>query len=88
MKKFFSEVTRILRITKKPSKSVFLMTLRVSFLGLVLLGSVGFIIQIIGLTIVTARIPRPPPDIVIMALISVAIVILAVMMYLRRGRGT
>jgi len=88
MRRVIGEIVRILRVTKKPTREMFMTTLRVSFLGLLLLGSIGFIIQIMGLTIISARVPRPPPDIVIMILIAVAIAILAIIMYMRRGRGT
>jgi len=88
MRKILSEIVRILRVTKKPSKEMFMTTLRVSFLGLLLLGSLGFIIQIVGLTIMSARVPRPPPNIIIMALIAIAITLAAIIMYMRRGRRT
>ncbi|MBS3123148.1 protein translocase SEC61 complex subunit gamma [Candidatus Woesearchaeota archaeon] len=44
IKRLFKECARVLRITKKPSKVDYMNTLKVTSLGIGLIGALGFII--------------------------------------------
>lgn len=45
-KRFLNECVRVLRITKKPNKEEFKVIVKVSGLGIIVIGLIGFIIQI------------------------------------------
>jgi protein transport protein SEC61 subunit gamma-like protein len=47
LKEFSKECVRVLRITKKPDKTEFLTIVKASGLGILLIGLVGFVIQMI-----------------------------------------
>jgi len=47
LKRFGKECIRVLRVTKKPSKDEFKTIVKVSGLGIIIIGLLGFIIQII-----------------------------------------
>jgi len=49
LKSFFIESKRVLRITKKPSKEEFKITLKVTGIGVIIIGLLGFIVQMIWL---------------------------------------
>jgi protein transport protein SEC61 subunit gamma and related proteins len=42
--KFWKEAVRVLRITRKPNKEEYLTTLKITSIGMALIGLVGFII--------------------------------------------
>ncbi len=46
-KGFINECTRVLRVTKKPDKIEFLTIVKASGLGILIIGLIGFIIQMI-----------------------------------------
>lgn len=46
-KSFFNECLRVLRITKKPSKLEFKTIVKVSGLGMVVIGLIGFVITML-----------------------------------------
>ena len=46
-KRFGKECLRVLRVTKKPTKEEFKTIVKVSGLGIIIIGMVGFIIQMI-----------------------------------------
>ena len=46
-KNFLMECKRVLIVTKKPDKAEFLTVFRVSGLGILLIGVIGFIIQMV-----------------------------------------
>ena len=46
-KRFINECIRVLRITKKPDKTEFTTIVKVSGLGILIIGLLGFIIQMI-----------------------------------------
>ena len=48
IQKFFLESKRILKISKKPDKEEYLKTVKVSAIGIAVIGLIGFLIQIIG----------------------------------------
>jgi protein transport protein SEC61 subunit gamma-like protein len=45
-KRFFQECRRVLRVTKKPDKQEFLTIVKVSALGMAIIGIVGFLISL------------------------------------------
>lgn len=47
IKKFLKETWRVLRITKKPTKPEFIMYVKVTGLGIAIIGAIGFIIFLI-----------------------------------------
>ena len=48
IKNYFIECRRVLRVTKKPSNEEFKSIIKVSSLGIALIGLIGFLIQLIG----------------------------------------
>ncbi len=46
-KDFFIESKRVLRVTKKPSMEEFKVIVKVSGLGIIIIGVIGFIIQMV-----------------------------------------
>ncbi len=46
MKKFFIECGRVWRVTKKPSKFEFKTIVKVSALGIAVIGLIGFVVQL------------------------------------------
>jgi len=48
LKEFIAECKRVLLVTKKPDKEEFKVTVKVSALGIAVLGAIGFIIAIIA----------------------------------------
>jgi protein transport protein SEC61 subunit gamma and related proteins len=51
IKTWYNEYKRILMVTKKPSKEEFLAIVKVSGIGILAIGIIGFIIQMINLTL-------------------------------------
>ncbi|PIN79505.1 protein translocase SEC61 complex subunit gamma [Candidatus Woesearchaeota archaeon CG10_big_fil_rev_8_21_14_0_10_34_8] len=51
LKTWYNEYKRILTVTKKPTKEEFLAIVKISGLGILAIGMVGFIIQMINLTL-------------------------------------
>jgi len=47
LKRFIKKCKRVWRILKKPSKKEFQMTAKISAIGILVLGAIGFIIAII-----------------------------------------
>lgn len=47
LKTLFSEYKRIMKIAKKPSKDEFMRISKISLIGMVVMGAIGFIIQIL-----------------------------------------
>ncbi|MFH1636810.1 MAG: protein translocase SEC61 complex subunit gamma [Candidatus Woesearchaeota archaeon] len=48
LRSFIRECGRVLRVTKKPSMQEFKIVVKVSAIGMLIIGSVGFIISITG----------------------------------------
>ena len=53
LKSFISECWRVLRVTKKPDKEEFSAIVKVTALGLAVIGLIGMIIYLIGQTIIS-----------------------------------
>ncbi len=47
-KSFLKQNRRVLRVTKKPSRDEYKITLKVSGLGILLIGFIGFLVYLIG----------------------------------------
>ncbi|MBN2880529.1 protein translocase SEC61 complex subunit gamma [Candidatus Woesearchaeota archaeon] len=47
LKEFIKECKRVLRITKKPSKEEFGVIVKVSGVGILIIGLIGFVLQMI-----------------------------------------
>ncbi|MBI2137996.1 protein translocase SEC61 complex subunit gamma [Candidatus Woesearchaeota archaeon] len=48
-KRFLHECLRVLKVTKRPDKQEFLTTFKVAGLGMLIIGLLGFVIQLIKL---------------------------------------
>lgn len=48
LKSFFVECVRVVRVTKKPDKQTFLTTVKVSAMGMAIIGAVGFLLSLIA----------------------------------------
>lgn len=48
LKEFISESKRVLRITKKPNREEFKVIVKVSGIGIVIIGLIGFFIFVLG----------------------------------------
>jgi protein transport protein SEC61 subunit gamma-like protein len=48
LKDFWIQCKRVIRITKKPTKEEFLTIAKVSGLGILLIGFIGFVLQLIN----------------------------------------
>jgi len=49
LKKFMNECARVLKVTKKPDKIEFQTTVKVSGIGILIIGFMGFVIYVIRL---------------------------------------
>ncbi len=48
MKNFWAESKRVLMVTKKPGSKEFKMAAKITGIGMILIGSIGLIIRLIG----------------------------------------
>ena len=55
---FFSDISRLLKVSTKPDRKEIMLIIRVTILGMGLLGLLGFILKIIGNEIFYAK-PEP-----------------------------
>lgn len=51
MRRFLSNCKRVLRIARKPDKSEYLQVAKITGLGILLVGFIGFLIMLIGVFI-------------------------------------
>lgn len=51
LKSFFLQNKRVLKITRKPSKEEFKVIVKVTGIGILVIGLIGFLIQIVGVLI-------------------------------------
>lgn len=47
LKSFLVECVRVVRVTKKPDKQTYLTTVKVSAMGMAIIGAIGFVIALI-----------------------------------------
>ena len=48
LKNFFAESRRVLLVTKKPGMKEFKLAIKITGLGMILIGSIGLVIRMIG----------------------------------------
>jgi len=72
LKDFSVECGRVLRVTKKPTKEEYMVTAKVSGIGLLLIGLIGFVFHIINELFS------------IIALAAVVLVLVIILFYLKR----
>ncbi|MEM1509093.1 MAG: hypothetical protein QW291_04455 [Thermofilaceae archaeon] len=81
---FINDVIRTLRATKKADPKTYKVSLKVVGLGFVLLGSLGYLFQLIGAGLRMVKLATVSSDVITMALAAVAAITLAAVLYLRR----
>lgn len=55
LKSFVNECARVLKVTKKPSKQEYKAIVKVSGLGILLIGLLGFVIQLVSTFILNIK---------------------------------
>jgi len=81
---FLKDVARAVRLTQKPDREEFKLTLRVVLIGMSIIGALGFVFKIIGSALqFTGTTPLPPETGLIVLVIS-TIAILAFLLYIYR----
>ena len=81
---FLNDVIRTLRVARKADAKTYKASLRIVFLGFALLGSVGYLFQLIGAGLRMATVGPLPSDTVVIVLAAMAAAVLGVALYLRR----
>lgn len=81
---FINDVVRTLRATKRADPKTYKVSLKVVGLGFVLLGSLGYLFQLIGAGLRMAKLATVSSDVITIALAAVAAITLAAVLYLRR----
>jgi len=81
--KFLKDVTRTLRVAKKPDSKAFKVSLRMVALGITLLGAMGYIFQLTGSALRTVAAPAVSRDIIAVILAVIAAITLGAVLYLR-----
>ncbi|MFQ6129353.1 MAG: protein translocase SEC61 complex subunit gamma [Candidatus Hadarchaeaceae archaeon] len=57
MRRFLSNCKRVLRIARKPDKNEYLQVAKITGLGIVLIGFIGFLILLVGVFLGTTTAP-------------------------------
>lgn len=81
----FKKYALIINFTKKPERREFTLTLKVVTLGFVLLGSIGFVFQLLGSALQFRPIAGVPRELIILGVISVIVLGLAISLYRYRA---
>jgi len=71
-------------MSRKPDKDEFMLTLKVVAIGLTILGSLGFVFQLIGSAFQFARFGPVPKDIAIIFLAAILAIVMGAIVYARR----
>jgi len=87
MKSFIKSTLRVLKITRKPTRESFKMSLKICSLATILLGAIGFTVQFMASILQMISPPTPPRELVLYVLIGLIVAILAVIAYRRRSRA-
>lgn len=82
----FKKYILIIKFTKKPERREFTLTLKVVTLGFILLGSIGFVFQLLGSALQFRPIAGVPRELIILGVISVIVLGLAISLYRYRAR--
>ena len=81
---YLRNIVRTMKMSRKPDKDEFMLTFKVVVVGLTILGSMGFIFQLIGSAFQFARFGPIPKDITIVFLAAILAIVLGVIVYARR----
>jgi len=81
---FLRDTGRMFKLIKRPERSELMLTLRVVTLGLVVLGVVGYIFQLVGSALRAAGAFHIPREIALFALGASMAVVLGLVLYMRR----
>lgn len=84
LRSFIRTAKRVLKVTRKPTRGSFKISLRVCFVTTALLGIIGFIIQFVSSILQTLRVPPIPRETILYILIFALVITLAIMAYRRR----
>lgn len=57
MHRFLSNCKRVLRIARKPDKNEYLQVAKITGLGIILIGFIGFLILLVGVFLGTTTVP-------------------------------
>jgi len=87
MKSFIKSTLRVLKITRKPTRESFKMSLKICSLATILLGAIGFTVQFMASILQMISPPTPPRELVLYVLVGLIVAILAVIAYRRRSRA-
>ena len=71
----------VVKFTRKPQKKEFMLTLKVVLIGCAILGSVGYIFQLLGSALQFRPIGGIPKEYVIISIISIVAVIIGFLLY-------
>lgn len=80
---FLKDVKRALKVAKRPDPKAYRASLRAVFVGLSMLGVLGFVFQLAGSALRMVSIAPPSSDTLVIVLAAVAAITLAAVLYLR-----
>ena len=81
---YLRNIARTIRMSRKPDRDEFMLTLKVVAIGLTILGSLGFVFQLIGSAFQFARFGPVPKDIAIIFLAAILAIVMGAIVYARR----
>lgn len=81
---FLHDIKRALRLASKPTMEEFKLTFKMVFLGMSILGIIGYFFQLAGATFQFAAVQALPRDIILGIGIAVIVAVLVVVVYARR----
>lgn len=84
LSEFFKDVVRAVRLTQKPDKEEFKLTLRVVLIGMSIIGVLGFVFKMIGSAFQFSAGKPLPPESGLAALFISMIVVLGFLFYIYR----
>jgi len=81
---FLKSVQRVIRVSRKPNKTQIKLSLKISLLGLLLLGLSGYTIQLLATSLREYKLPPIPKEYLVYVSISMIVAILAILAYRMR----
>lgn len=81
---FVEDVLRTLRATKRPDSKTFRASMRVVGLGIIILGSIGYIFQLAGSALRMVSLSPPSTDVLVIVIAALVALVLGVALYVRR----
>ncbi len=82
----FKKYALIIKFTKKPQRREFTLTLKVVTIGFMLLGSIGYVFQLLGSALQFRPVAGVPKELVIIGIVSGIVLALAISLYKYRTR--